>query len=230
MDEIIISLSQVSKTYLEPVPNQVLHGIDLNIERGEFCSLVGASGSGKSTLLNILGTLDIASSGDVEIGGVDINSLDEKQLAYFRNQTIGFIFQFHFLLPQFTVLENVLIPHLIYQGRVDQAVQKRAEELLERVGISHRRDNRANAISGGEQQRVAVARALINRPRLVLADEPTGNLDSNSGSKVFNMLRDINREYHTTFIIVTHDRDLSAQTDRFIELKDGVVLRDLACK
>jgi len=216
----------VIKDYGQPVSTRVLHGIDIDINSGEFLALVGKSGSGKSTLLNIIGALDRPTSGRVIINGTDLSSLDDDELAYFRNQTLGFIFQFHFLLPQFTVLENVLIPHLIYRGRARSRVTKQAEELLERVGLSHRRDYRANAISGGEQQRAAVARALINRPRLVLADEPTGNLDSKTGENVFTLMREINRDLQTTFIIVTHDNLLASRTDRIIELRDGIVLCD----
>ena len=196
------------------------------IRAGEFTSLVGASGSGKSTLLNIIGALDRPTEGHVVIDGTDLVDLDDDGLALFRNQTMGFIFQSHFLLPQFTVLENVLIPYLIYAGKATPAVEKRALELLDRVGLSHRRANRANAISGGEQQRVAIARALINQPRMILADEPTGNLDTANTENVFAMLRDINREFATSFIMVTHDRGLADRTDRLLIMSDGMIIKD----
>lgn len=161
------------------------------------------------------------------IDGTDLGELDDDGLALFRNQTMGFIFQSHFLLPQFTVLENVMIPYLIYAGRATPAVQKRALDLLERVGLSHRRDNRANAISGGEQQRAAIARALINQPRMILADEPTGNLDTSNTEKVFAMLREINHDFKTSFIMVTHDRTLAEQTDRLLIMSDGQIVEDI---
>ena len=205
----------------------MLFGIDLEIRQGEFTSLIGASGSGKSTLLNIIGALDRPTEGKVMIDGTDLGELDDDGLALFRNQTMGFIFQSHFLLPQFTVLENVMIPYLIYAGRATPAVQKRALDLLERVGLSHRRDNRANAISGGEQQRAAIARALINQPRMILADEPTGNLDTSNTEKVFAMLREINHDFKTSLIMVTHDRTLAEQTDRLLIMSDGQSVEDV---
>lgn len=188
--------------------------------------MLGASGSGKSTLLNILGALDRSTEGDVFVNNTNLNSLDDDGLALFRNQTMGFIFQSHFLLPQFTVLENVLIPHMIYADRVNPTIEKRALELLDMVGISHRRDNRANAISGGEQQRAAIARALINRPRIILADEPTGNLDTANTEKVFSLLQSINREFKTTFIMVTHNSELAQRSDRYLVMSDGRILED----
>lgn len=226
MDNHLIEINQVTRVFNEPVVNQVLFGVDLQVGRGEFCSLVGASGSGKSTLLNIIGALDRPTDGSILIDDIDIQALSDNELAYFRNQSIGFIFQFHFLLPQFTVMENVLIPHLIYRGYADRKARMRALELLERVEMSHRKDNKSNAISGGEQQRVAIARALINQPKLVLADEPTGNLDSKNGARVFQLLREINKEYQTTFILVTHDQGMALKCDRIVELKDGRVVCD----
>lgn len=216
----------ITKDYGQPVKTRVLFGIDMEISVGEFTCLVGASGSGKSTLLNILGALDPPTGGKVIIDGTDLSQLNEDQLAYFRNQTMGFIFQSHFLLPQFTVLENVLIPYMIYAGQVPADIRQRALDLLDQVGIVHRKDNRANAISGGEQQRVAIARALINRPRMILADEPTGNLDSANTKLVFSLLRAMNQEYSTTFIMVTHDLNLAMQADRLLELKDGLIIGD----
>ncbi|MGE5422766.1 MAG: ABC transporter ATP-binding protein [Ignavibacteriales bacterium] len=226
MAEVLIKTTGVTKDFGEKVMTRVLFGIDLEIREGEFTSLIGASGSGKSTLLNIIGALDRPTEGHVVIDGTDLGDLDDDGLALFRNRTMGFIFQSHFLLPQFTVLENVMIPYLIYAGRATPQMKKRALDLLDRVGLSHRRDNRANAISGGEQQRVAIARALINQPRMILADEPTGNLDSSNTEKVFAMLREINQEYATSFIMVTHDRDLADRADRLLEMRDGMIVND----
>lgn len=226
MDNVLIKTIGITKDYGQPVNTRVLFGIDLDIPVGEFTCLVGSSGSGKSTLLNILGALDPPTSGQVIIDGNDLSRMNEDQLAYFRNRTMGFIFQSHFLLPQFTVLENVLIPYRIYAGQVSSDIRQRALDLLDRVGIIHRKDNRANAISGGEQQRAAIARALINRPRMILADEPTGNLDSANTQLVFSILRDLNREQQTTLVMVTHDLNLARQADRLLELKDGVIIND----
>lgn len=226
MPEALLKTVNLTKEYGKEIKSQVLFGINLEIQGGELISLIGASGSGKSTLLNILGALDRPTTGDVIIDGTNLGKLDDNQLAHFRNRTLGFIFQSHFLLPQFTVLENVLIPYLIYAGKAPEAIRTRAMELLELVGLSHRKDNRANAISGGEQQRVAIARSLINNPRLILADEPTGNLDSKNTQIVFELLKNINRDYQTTFIIVTHDRILAERCDRRLEMKDGLIIKD----
>ncbi|HPF20704.1 MAG TPA: ABC transporter ATP-binding protein [Syntrophomonas sp.] len=217
----------ITRDFGDKVKTRVLFGVDLEIRRGEFTSLIGASGSGKSTLLNIIGALDRPTEGKVIIDGTDLGTLDDDGLALFRNQTMGFIFQSHFLLPQFTVLENVMIPYLIYAGRATPTVKKRALDLLERVGLSHRRDYRANAISGGEQQRAAIARALINQPRMILADEPTGNLDTSNTENVFAMLREINQEFKTSFIMVTHDRVLAERTDRLLIMRDGQIVEDI---
>lgn len=228
MDNGLIQITDLVKDYGEgEARTRVLKGINLDFECGEFTALIGASGSGKSTLLNLIGALDRATAGKVVIDGIDLSELDDDELALFRNRTLGFIFQFHFLLPQFTVLENVLIPYLIYAGQVTPAMEKRAMELLDRVGLSHRRDNRANAISGGEQQRVAVARALINQPRIILADEPTGNLDTANTENVFNLLREMNGQYCTSMIMVTHDRELAQRGDRVVEISDGLVISDV---
>lgn len=226
MDKMIIRTRAITKEYGQKVKTLVLNGIDLEIKAGQFTSMIGASGSGKSTLLHMLGALDRPTAGQIWIDGTDISGLDDDQLAYFRNQKMGFIFQSHFLLPEFSVLENVLIPHLIYAGTASAEINQRALGLLERVGLSHRLDSRANAISGGEQQRVAIARALINNPLLVLADEPTGNLDSANTQSVFSLLREINREQGTTFVMVTHDRNLATKADRMLELTDGRVIMD----
>ncbi len=226
MVDVLIRTEGITKDYGDKVKTRVLFGIDLEIREGEFTVMLGASGSGKSTLLNIIGALDRSTEGNVFINGTDLNALTEDGLALFRNRTMGFIFQSHFLLPQFTVLENVLIPHLIYAGRATPEMIKRALELLDMVGLSHRRDNRANAISGGEQQRTAIARSLINRPRMILADEPTGNLDTDNAEKVFSMLQTINREFKTTFIMVTHNPELAQRCDRYLVMSDGRIIED----
>lgn len=219
-----VKTSGLIKEFGDKVKTRVLHGIDLELKPGEFTALIGPSGSGKSTLLNILGALERPTEGQVIIDEFSLNDLDDDGLAFFRNQTIGFIFQFHFLLPQFTVLENVLIPHLIYAGRADKQIEERARQFLGMVGVGHLQDSYANAISGGEQQRVAIARSLINHPRLILADEPTGNLDSYNSDKVFGLLREINREVGTSFIMVTHNQELAHRADRLIELRDGQIV------
>ena len=223
----LIKITDLTKDYgEETLRTRVLKGINLEFKCGEFTSLIGASGSGKSTLLNIIGALDRPTAGMVVVDGTDLNQLDDDELAHFRNRSLGFVFQFHFLLPQFTVLENVLIPYMIYAGPANPTMEKRAMELLDRVGLSHRRDSRANAISGGEQQRVAIARALINQPRIILADEPTGNLDTANTKSVFTLLRDMNGQYCTSMIMVTHDRELAGRSDRLVEISDGMIIRD----
>ena len=222
-----IQLKAVDKVYSNGFDVQVLFGIDLEIEQGSFNSLVGQSGSGKSTLLNIIGTLDKPTKGEVWITGRRTDSMTKNQLAELRNETIGFIFQFHYLLPEFTARENVLMPWLIKGGETPNVVERRADELLELVGISDVADNLSTKMSGGQQQRAAIARALINRPKLVLADEPTGNLDSETTERIYNLLRKINKDLGTTFIIVTHDRKVAEQTDRIIEIRDGKIILDI---
>ena len=221
-----IALRDIRKTYGTTVPTHALRGITLDFVAGEYAAIIGRSGSGKTTLLNIMGTLDRPTSGALVVGGEDLFRLDDDGLARFRNRTVGFIFQFHHLLPEFNALENVLIPHRVYRGRVGADVLRRGKELLERVGVGNRMHSRANNLSGGEQQRVAIARALINEPRIVFADEPTGNLDSDTSEDVKALLRSINRELGTTFLIVTHDRHIAAGCDRVVEIDDGLIRRD----
>jgi len=198
----------------------VLKGVSLEIKRGELVAIVGASGVGKTTLLHILGTLDRPTSGAVRFDGNDVFAMDDQALAEFRNRKIGFVFQFHHLLPEFTALENVMLPALIRRQSQAEAGAA-AEAVLKEVGLEHRLAHRIGELSGGEQQRVAVARALVLHPDLVLADEPTGNLDTHTGGEVFTLLRDLNRAKGITFVIVTHNEALSRQADRIIRMVDG---------
>ncbi len=225
----IVELSKINKIYGEKTkfPTQVLFDIDLAFETGSFNSIIGQSGSGKSTLLNILGTLDYPSSGKVFIGGEETSQLSRTALAKLRNNTIGFIFQFHYLLPEFTALENVLMPYRISKQPLTQEAMAKAEELLELVSLTKFKNNLAVNLSGGQQQRVAIARSLMNNPKIVLADEPTGNLDSDSTEQVYELLRKINKLYNTTFIIITHDRHIAEKADRIIEIKDGKINMDI---
>ncbi len=202
---------------------EVLKGIDLSISKGEVVSVVGASGAGKTTLLQILGTLDKPTSGRVVIDGIDISTLNEKQLSNFRNKHIGFVFQFHQLLPEFTAIENVMLPALI-GGTSKHVAYQQAEELLSFLSLSHRIDHKPSEMSGGEKQRVAIARALINKPSVVFADEPSGNLDSHNAEELQRLFFSLREKYGQTFIVVTHDMHLASMCDRMIQLKDGVVV------
>ncbi len=225
----IVELRKINKIYgiKSPNPTQVLFDLDLSFEESTFNSIIGQSGSGKSTLLNILGTLDKASSGDVLINGKNTQAMKKDELSNLRNEAIGFIFQFHYLLPEFTALENVLMPYRISKKPITEEVMNRALELLEIVGLTKVKDNLAINMSGGQQQRVAIARALINNPKIILADEPTGNLDSDTTEQVYELLREINLRYKTTFIIITHDRHIAEKADRIIEIKDGRINLDI---
>ncbi len=201
---------------------KVLRGIRLDVARGELISIVGASGAGKSTLLHIIGTIERPTSGTVLFEGQDLFRLSEPELATFRNRRIGFVFQFHHLLPEFTALENACMPALI-QNRPRAEMDAEGAALLKEVGLGERLHHKPGELSGGEQQRVAVARALMQRPDLVLADEPTGNLDTHTGEALFALLRELNRARGTTFVIVTHNEKLSAQADRIIHMEDGTI-------
>ena len=223
----VIKLEKIDKIYRGAGDTQVLFGIDLSFDEGSFNAIVGESGSGKSTLMNIIGTLDVPSSGKVYINNTRTDVLSHDKLAELRNQTIGFVFQFHYLLPEFTALENVLIPCLIEHGRADKHIRERADELFELAGISKIRNNLAPNMSGGQQQRTAIIRALINDPRIILADEPTGNLDTSTTASIYTLFRQINQAYKTTFVIVTHDRKIAEQTDRIVEIKDGRIEMDV---
>ena len=223
----ILELRDINKTYGTTVKTKVLKGVNLELEEGSFNSIIGASGSGKSTLLNIMGTLDKPTSGEVLINGKRADKMNKNQLAELRNETIGFIFQFHHLLPEFTALENVLLPYRIKNTNISKEALERAHELLEIVGLSKVKNNKATNMSGGQQQRTAIARALINNPKLILADEPTGNLDSGSTDTIYQLLRDINKEFGTTFVIITHDNKIARKADRIIEIKDGIIAQPL---
>jgi len=203
----------------------VLKGLDMEVKEGEITVIIGPSGSGKSTLLHILGGLDRPTSGMVAVDGNELSLLGEEELAAFRNRTLGFIFQFHHLLPEFTALENVMMPLLINGMKTSKAREK-AREMLEEVGLGDRLYHRSNQLSGGQNQRVAVARALVNNPSIVIGDEPTGNLDSKSSDNIYELLRKLNREHNQTFILVTHDERMAAKTDRIIRLVDGKVVED----
>lgn len=225
-----IKLKNINRVYGNKVKTQVLFDINLSIEQGEFVSIIGQSGSGKSTMLNIIGTLDTPTSGEVYINGTRTDQMSKNQLAELRNQEVGFIFQFHYLLPEFTVLENVLMPYRLSGKKVTPEILARAERLLEIVNLSKVKNNKATDLSGGQQQRGAIARALINNPKIILADEPTGNLDSNTTQEVYKLLREINKEFNTTFVIITHDNRIAEMADRVVTVKDGKIESDIKNK
>jgi lipoprotein-releasing system ATP-binding protein len=226
----LIELSDIRKSYNLGLPNEaeVLHGLSFSIAPGEFVALIGPSGSGKSTLLNIVGLLERMTSGSYRIQGDETNGLDDAGLTLRRRAMLGFVFQFHHLLPAFTALENVTLPALMREGRVTSAQRERARAVLAAVGLENAMDKRPGELSGGMQQRVAIARALVLNPPLVLADEPTGNLDTASSDEVFALLRRMHAELNISFVIVTHDPRLAARCDRVIELVDGRIERDEA--
>ncbi len=216
----IITAKDITKSYAGGV--KVLKGVNLEVRKGEIISIVGASGAGKSTLLHILGTLDLPEAGTLIINDIDILKLKEKQLAHFRNTNVGFVFQFHHLLPEFTALENICIPAFI-AGTPKNLAEKRAADLLEMLNLSHRKDHKPSMLSGGEQQRVAVARALVNEPAVVLADEPSGNLDSATAKDLHNLFFDLRAKLDQTFVIVTHNNELADMADRKLVMKDGLL-------
>ncbi len=224
----LLELRDVRKSYNIGLPSEaeVLHGLSLSVRRGEFVALVGPSGSGKSTLLNIVGLLERMTSGAYRLQREEVGGLDDMELTLRRRTTLGFVFQFHHLLPAFSALENVTLPALMAQGRVRAPDRERARELLQAVGLAGAMDKRPSELSGGMQQRVAIARALVLDPPLVLADEPTGNLDTASSDEVFVLLRRIHAQRGTSFVVVTHDPRLAARCDRLVELIDGRISRD----
>lgn len=204
---------------------KILKGVDLDVSSGEIITIVGASGAGKSTLLHIIGTLDRPDAGTVILNNTHVNSLSQRKLSAFRNEHIGFIFQFHHLLPEFTAIENICIPAFVAKKSKKEA-EKRAEELLELLGLSQRADHKPGELSGGEQQRVAVARALVNKPSVILADEPSGNLDSNNAESLHNLFIELRDQFHQTFIIVTHNENLANLADRTVIMKDGQIIAE----
>lgn len=216
----MLSAKNITKTYGQL---QVLKGVDLLINKGEIVSIVGSSGAGKSTLLHILGTLDKADGGEIVLNDQAINKLSGKKLAAFRNKNIGFVFQFHHLLPEFTALENVCIPGWIAGNKKNETIE-RATALLKTLGLAERMDNKPGQLSGGEQQRVAVARALINNPAIVMADEPTGNLDSAHAKELHELFIELRNKFNQTFLIVTHNEELAKMSDRIVIMKDGKVI------
>jgi len=223
MNNSIITCQNLSKVYQEGrLATTVLDGVNLAVKKGELLAIVGTSGSGKSTLLHLLGALDAPSTGDVIFNGNNIHKLSSKQQAKWRNQELGFVYQFHHLLSEFSALENVAMPLLI-AGETIKIAQKKATELLDRVGLSNRIQHRPAELSGGERQRVAIARALINNPSLVLADEPTGNLDAKSAESVYQLLKELNSELDTAFIVVTHDQQLANKLDRQLYMTNGIL-------
>jgi lipoprotein-releasing system ATP-binding protein len=227
VSEHLVEARGLSKVYGDGgVPTPALTGVSFSLERGEFASIIGRSGSGKSTLLNLIGLLDTPTSGDLLLAGQDTSGLTHDGRARLRNTFIGFIFQFHHLLPEFSVMENVYMPALIRGEAQTPQLVSRAHETLETLDLCEVADKSANEISGGQKQRVAIARALMNRPELVLADEPTGNLDTENTAHVYDLFRKVNREWGTTFLIVTHDPVIADQTDRILEISDGRLLSD----
>jgi len=224
MNNIIMKLEDIDKFYMETGNKlHILKKLNLEVKRGEFVSILGKSGSGKSTLLNIMGLLDKIDGGKIWIDNKEVSSLNEMERNNIKNHFLGFVFQFHYLMSEFTALENVMIPALLNNFKNKVGIEKEAKELLEIVGLAERIKHKPNQLSGGEKQRVAIARAMINKPKLILADEPTGNLDEDTGELIFSLFRKINKEHNQSIVVVTHARDLSQVTDRQIYLKRGAL-------
>lgn len=223
----IIELKSVFKTYGTKIKNTVLTDINLTIKRNSFNWIIGPSGSGKTTMLNIISGLDQATNGEVIINGNDISLLSENELAKFRANNLGFVFQFHYLLPEFNAIENILLPFEIRKIKINKDIIEKANNILESVGLLHVKNNYPNEMSGGELQRLALARAIISEPELIIADEPTGNLDSENAKQVYKIIRELQEKYEMTFIIVTHDQIKPLKGDRLITLKDGRIAEDV---
>ncbi|MGR3977694.1 lipoprotein-releasing ABC transporter ATP-binding protein LolD [Acinetobacter sp. 1207_04] len=223
MSKLVLEAKDIYKSFNEGKNNvDVIKGLSLAIEQGEFVSIVGSSGSGKSTLLHILGGLDLPTQGSILLNGRRFDQLGEAERGFLRNQHLGFVYQFHHLLPEFTALENVAMPLMLRKDMIFKEAKQRAEYLLERVGLSHRLTHQPGELSGGERQRVALARALVTRPQLMLADEPTGNLDRNTAVGIFELLADLRKELNMAMLIVTHDEQLAKQADRVLHMQDGL--------
>jgi len=223
----LLTTDGLKKIYGTVLPTTAVENVSFSLSQGEFVSLIGQSGSGKSTLLNLVGLLDTPTSGKVILEGKEAHKMGRKERANLRNKLIGFIFQFHYLLPEFSVLENILMPSLIGGYKSDKRLKKFAGEILDFLGLSGLEQKNANQLSGGQKQRVAIGRALINRSSLVLADEPTGNLDTTNTDQVYELFRKINKEFGTAFLIVTHDRGIAQRTDRILEIRDGHLVQDV---
>ncbi|MFB3764728.1 MAG: ABC transporter ATP-binding protein [Methanotrichaceae archaeon] len=222
----IITIKNLTKIYKGGVDVIALNDINLEIKKGEFLSIVGPSGSGKSTLLNMIGLLDTPTSGQILLGDIDVTAADPNKRAMLRNRELGFVFQYHHLIPEFSALENVMIPMLI-AGKSREEAREKAKELLVSVGLEDRMDNRPTQLSGGQNQRVAVARALVNGPSIVIGDELTGNLDTKTSDRIYELLRELNREMNQTFILVTHDMRMAEKTDRILRIVDGKIVCEL---
>ncbi len=224
MSNEILKLENVEKNYDEQTESlHIIRNLNLSVKEGEFISILGRSGSGKSTLLNIMGLLDKADSGKIYIEGKEVESLSDVEKDEIKNKMLGFVFQFHYLLPEFTALENVMLPALISNNRNKKEVEKDAKELLRLVGLEQRVLHKPSQLSGGDKQRVAIARAMINKPKILLADEPTGNLDEETSEVIFDILKDINKKNNQTIIVVTHSKDLAQISDRQLYLKKGIL-------
>ncbi|MEF2601659.1 MAG: ABC transporter ATP-binding protein [Fusobacterium mortiferum] len=227
MSKEILKLENVEKKYSGSVEElHIINNLSFSVEEGEFISILGRSGSGKSTLLNIMGLLDRVDGGKIFIGGQEVDKLSEEERDKIKNQMIGFVFQFHYLLPEFTALENVMLPALLNNFDKKLEIEKRAKELLEKVGLGERENHKPSQLSGGEKQRVAIARALINSPKILLADEPTGNLDEETSEMIFKILKDTNKNEKQTIIVVTHSKDLAEISDKQLYLKKGVLVEE----
>ena len=227
MSKEILKLENVEKKYSGGVEElHIINDLTFSVEEGEFISILGRSGSGKSTLLNIMGLLDKVDGGKISIDGQEVDRLSEEERDRIKNQMIGFVFQFHYLLPEFTALENVMLPALLNNFSERAEVEKRAKELLDKVGLSARENHKPSQLSGGEKQRIAIARALINSPKILLADEPTGNLDEETSEMIFKILKDINKNEKQTIIVVTHSKDLAEISDKQLYLKKGILVEE----